>query len=159
MRRFLIIAVVFGALLGVGSGAQAQQVVGASYTCDASYWSYTACARITNNVETFTAPGKLAKVRPLVSIIRNTQTCMWFNGAPVWNATSPIVSSATGSSQFNGALCAGGTFVYGMRLQDGAPNYQATVGLRVDKRERVSPRIWRRFAVSERLRVRRGQQQ
>lgn len=132
MRRLLTIAVVFGALLGIASGAHAQQVIGTSYTCDPAYWSYTTCAVITNNVETFTAPGKLAKVRPLVSVIRNTQTCMWYSGTPVWNVTSPIAAGATGNSQFNGALCGGGTFVYGMRLQDGAQNYQATVGFRVD---------------------------
>ena len=132
MRKLLTLVVALGALLGAASGAQAQQVVGTSYTCDAAYWSFTACARITNNVETFTAPGTLGKVRPLVSVIRNSQACMWLGEAPVWNATSPIVAGATGSSQFNGALCAGGTFVYGMRLQDGPQNYQATVGLRVD---------------------------
>jgi len=132
VRKLLATIVLLSGLLSVASGAQAQQVVGAKYTCDPAYWSYTTCAVITNNVETFTAPGKLAKVRPLVSIIRNTQNCMWYAGTPVWNVTSPIASGATGMSQFNGALCAGGTFVYGMRLQDGAQNYQATVGFRVD---------------------------
>ena len=80
MRKLLTTIILLGALLGIASGAQAQQVVGTSYTCDPAYWSYTTCAVITNNVETFTAPGKLAKVRPLVSIIRNTQNCMWFGG-------------------------------------------------------------------------------
>lgn len=132
MRNLLILTVTLGALLGLAAGAQAQISTQTTYTCDPTYYSYTGCAVITNDVETFTAPGKLAKVRPLVNILNNIVPCMAFGGSAVADVTGSIAAGATGQSQTDGTVCAAATFMYGMRLQDGAQNYQAVVGFRVD---------------------------
>lgn len=131
MRRLALTLTVLAAFLGCAAVAQAQRFE-SNYTCDPTYYSYTGCAVITNDVETFTAPGKLAKVRPLVNVIRNVTPCMGFSTTAVWNVTTPIAAGATGQSQTNGTVCAAATFVYAMRLQDGPQNYQAVVGFRVD---------------------------
>ncbi|MGI9188256.1 MAG: hypothetical protein ACR2J9_12210 [Gaiellales bacterium] len=133
MRRFALFILALGALLGCAAGAQAQiNTSSSTYTCDPTYYSYTGCAVITNDVETFTAPGKLGKVRPLVNILNNASPCMAFSTQANANVSTPIAAGKTGESQVGGGTCAAATFMYGMRLQDGPQNYQAVVGFRVD---------------------------
>lgn len=129
MRTLLVLTL---CAIGILAPASATAHLKTSYSCDPTSYSYTACAVIKNDVETFTAPGTLAKVRPLVSVVRNIVPCMAFGGSAAWDATTQIAGGATGMAQTNGNVCAAATFVYGMRLQGGPQNYQAVVGFRVD---------------------------
>ena len=129
MRSLIVLTL---CAIGIIAPASATAGLKTSYSCDPTYYSFTGCAVIKNDVETFTAPGTLAKVRPLVSVVRNAVRCMASGGPAVWDATAQIAGGATGMAQTNGTLCAAATFVYGMRLQSGPQNYQAIVGFRVD---------------------------
>ncbi|MGI9186600.1 MAG: hypothetical protein ACR2J9_03605 [Gaiellales bacterium] len=123
MRGLLIGILALGLL--VPAAASAGTV--SSYTCDPTYASYTGCAVIKNEVETWTAPGVLTKRYPLVFA---SVMSVYLD----WKAQEKIPSGGTGDAIFGNSAGADGAIIYSYRPVDLRQNYQALVGFRLSDR-------------------------
>ena len=122
MRRCIAFAVV-SLLLVVAAPAFAAEH--STYRCAADYAAYTGCAVIKNDVQSWVAPGKLAKNRPLVFAAYQEA----ING---WEAQTSIPGGQTGDAIVGAPTWAAGAFLYSLRPTEGSQNYQAVVGFRLD---------------------------
>ena len=102
-----------------------------TYACDATYSNYASCVELKNDMQSFSGPGKLSRNRPLRFVASQVKCpgSSGFSSYTYWNAQRSIAANATGAAQTNGWSCAGGTFIYGMRVVDGPLNYQAMIGV------------------------------
>lgn len=119
--RTLLLVIALG-LAVVGPASAGEHT---TYRCDKSTSSYTGCAVIRNEIQSWIAPGRLAKSRPLVfAAMQQTITR--------WDAQSVIAGGTSGDVMVGGPTWAAGAVLYSMRPTDGAQNYQALVGMRLD---------------------------
>ena len=134
MRKPLTIITLSLVLLGlVGTiTGPASAATHASYTCDPTVESFTACAVIKNHAQTFAAPGVLKYTQPLTLVARNLLLCNAFSTAIPWEAQSPVLANKQGEALVGGSTCAGGAFIYGMRQLNEAHDFQSLIGFRVD---------------------------
>ena len=102
-----------------------------TYACDATYSNYASCVELKNEMQSFSGPGKLTRNRPLRFVASQVKCSgnSGFSTYTYWNAQRSIAPNAIGAAQTNGWSCAGGTFIYGMRVADGPLNYQAMIGV------------------------------
>ena len=99
-----------------------------TYRCDASFDNYTGCAVIKNEIQTWTAPGRLEKRYPLVfAAFQNVQS--------YWRAQRAIPASGTGDAIVGGTALADGAMIYSYRPVDLRQNYQAMIGFRLSSGE------------------------
>ena len=95
-----------------------------TYRCDASFNNYTGCAVIKNEIQTWTAPGRLEKRYPLVF-------AAYQHVESVWRAQRSIPAGGTGDAIIGGGLIADGAIIYSYRPVDLRQNYQAMIGFRL----------------------------
>ena len=123
----LVLLGLVGTITGTASAAKH-----ASYRCDPTVESFTACAVINNRVTTFQAPGKLATTQPLTLVARNLLLCNAFSAVIPWDAQSEITAGGHGEALVGGSTCAGGAFIYKMEQPGANKNFQSLIGFRVD---------------------------
>lgn len=124
MRRLLLLSIV---ALGLSVPATAMAALGstqATYRCDPSYDNYTGCAVIRNQIQTFTAPGRIEMRHPLVfAAFQNVNS--------YWQAQARIPGGGTGDAIVGGFAIADGAMIYSYRPVDLRQNYQAMIGFRL----------------------------
>ena len=99
-----------------------------AYRCDASFDNYTGCAVIKNEIQTWTAPGRLETRFPLVfAAFQNVQSN--------WRAQRSIPAGGTGDAIVGGTALADGAMIYSYRPVDLRQNYQAMIGFRLSSGE------------------------
>lgn len=130
MRRHVALVALLGLLMIAPASASAAVATGSTgstetiYRCDPSYDNYTGCAMIRNDVQTWTAPGRLEKRYPLVfAAFQNVQA--------YWKAQRQIPSGGTGDAIVGGFAIADGAMIYSYRPANLPQNHQAMIGFRL----------------------------
>lgn len=128
MRALLIGLVALGLLAPAAASAGTTGFTQASYRCDPSFDNYTGCAVIKNEIQTWTAPGRLERRYPLVfAAFQNVQA--------YWRAQDEIPAGGTGDAIVGGFSIADGAMIYSYRPADRPQNYLAMIGFRLSSGE------------------------
>ena len=123
MRRLVVLVALLAALVATTS-ASAKVDRYTDLQCDPTWFNYTACAEIHNNIQTWSAPGKLVLREPLVFAASEEAT---HNVA----VQTRIAAGTTGSAIIGNATGADGAVIYSFRQTPGPQNYQAVIGFRL----------------------------
>ena len=126
MRRILILTALLALALGAVPAFAAPNAIDYrdSYECDAGDSLYTACAEIHNEIQTWSAPGKLTKHYPLV-VAAAQQT----SGGLVLQKS--IAAGQSGAALAGFRAGADAAVIYSFRQKAGPQNFQALIGFRL----------------------------